>query len=397
MVGTAIRRSVARAIPSAEPGPRSLRCSDDVVLDDDHHRLGAEGEAAANVAYLGGDDRDDGLFQSAVVARLAVEGPPTQLRNRANQRFHAAKVSYLETAIGAAPQKSARDTVSKTPNDNVNEVRIVAGALTVRRWRPGGRRGQGGKDGLDDAGAVEPGLAHTSSPAWHARGRRPAAPAARTLQAAVQQAFARQEVQHLGGEAADRALLDGDQHLVLGARDGGTRSSSSGLAKRASATVVERPPAPSSSAASRQSCQPRAEGQQRHLGALAQDAALADLQARAALRHVDADAVAARIAEGDRAVVDRRPRCATMWRSSASSPAAITTMLGRLARKVDVEGAAMGRRHRRRRSRPGRSGSAPAGSGSPRRARPGRRRAAGRSNRSPRRASALRSRGRRRR
>jgi hypothetical protein len=47
--------------------------------------------------------------------------------------------------------------------------------------------------------------------------------------------------------------------------------------------------------------------------------------------HLDADALAARVAEGDRAVV-MAAAVATMWTSSASSPAAITTKPGRFAR-----------------------------------------------------------------
>ena len=51
--------------------------------------------------------------------------------------------------------------------------------------------------------------------------------------------------------------------------------------------------------------EPRAERQHRDRGALAHDAALADLQRHADFRHVDADAVAARIAQRGRPVVDR--------------------------------------------------------------------------------------------
>ena len=58
----------------------------------------------------------------------------------------------------------------------------------------------------------------------------------------------------------------------------------------------------------------RAEVQDRDLGALAQDAALADLERRAPRRQLDADALAARIAEGRGPVVDLRrpsPPCAS--------------------------------------------------------------------------------------
>ena len=81
-------------------------------------------------------------------------------------------------------------------------------------------------------------------------------------------------------------------------------SSSSGFMKRASAMVVDRPCAASSSAASRIG-EAGAERQQRDLGALADDAALADLQRNADFGHLDAAAFAARIAQRARAVVDR--------------------------------------------------------------------------------------------
>ena len=88
--------------------------------------------------------------------------------------------------------------------------------------------------------------------------------------------------------------------------------------------------------------QPRAERQQRDRRALAHDAALADLKRRAALGQLDADALAARIAEGD---------------GPSSIAAAVATMCielrlvgrrhhheaGQAARIGDVEGAGMGR------------------------------------------------------
>ena len=61
------------------------------------------------------------------------------------------------------------------------------------------------------------------------------------------------------------------------------------------------------------------------------------------LRHVDADALAARIAERDRARHRWAAAVATMCTSSASSAAAITTMFGQAAQIGDVEGAGMGR------------------------------------------------------
>ena len=79
---------------------------------------------------------------------------------------------------------------------------------------------------------------------------------------------------------------------------------SSGLAKRASATVVDRPKAASWSAAFRHLGKPRAERQDGDRRAFAHDAALADLERHALGRQLDADALAARIAEGARPVVD---------------------------------------------------------------------------------------------
>ncbi len=76
------------------------------------------------------------------------------------------------------------------------------------------------------------------------------------------------------------------------------------MAKRASATVVDRPKAASWSAALRHSCSAGTERQQRHGRAFAQDAALADLERDAFGRQRHAEAFAARITEGGGAVVD---------------------------------------------------------------------------------------------
>ena len=84
-----------------------------------------------------------------------------------------------------------------------------------------------------------------------------------------------------------------------------SRSTSSGLAKRASATVVDSPSAASSSAAFRHSPSRVPKDKQRHLVALAHDAALADLERLAFRRHRHAEAFAARIAQRRRPVVDR--------------------------------------------------------------------------------------------
>ena len=103
-------------------------------------------------------------------------------------------------------------------------------------------------------------------------------------------------------EAADRALLDGDQKLVLGGEaqdelaverlgeprvgDGGRKAARRKLLGRLQRLG-----------------EARAERQDRDPRALAHDPALADRQRLAALRHLDADAVAARIAQRDRAAV----------------------------------------------------------------------------------------------
>ena len=80
-------------------------------------------------------------------------------------------------------------------------------------------------------------------------------------------------------------------------------SRSRGLAKRASATVVESPRAASSSAAFSASASRVPRRQDRDPRAFAHDPSLADRQRDAALGHLDADAVAARVAQRDRAAV----------------------------------------------------------------------------------------------
>jgi hypothetical protein len=76
-------------------------------------------------------------------------------------------------------------------------------------------------------------------------------------------------------------------------------SSSSGLAKRASAMVGVRPRAAQRLGRLLHLLQPRAEIQERDAVALADHPALADLQRFAALGHLDAHALAARVAERD--------------------------------------------------------------------------------------------------
>ena len=173
----------------------------------------------------------------------------------------------------------------------------------------------------------------------------------------------------------------GDQHLVLARRGAGSSSRSSGLAKRASATVVESPRAASSSAAFSASASRAPSDRMAIREPSRRIAALADRQRLAALRQLDADALAARIAQRDRAVVVRG-----RGRDHVHELGLVGRRHHHHVRQAgeigDVEGAGVGRRRRRRRGRRGRWRSGPAGSGSRRRARPGRSRAAGRSNRS---------------
>ena len=190
-------------------------------------------------------------------------------------------------------------------------------------------------------------------------------------------------------EAADGAFLDGDQHLVLARRAGRISSRVERLGearvgdggRTARARRARRRP----SALRRAAC--------RATGCATREPSrtmrpLPIAQRLAALGQLDADALAARIAEGDRAGRRwrrRSPPCAPARpRRPAPSPPCPAGSRDRRCRS-----AGMGRRRRRRPARRGRWRSAPAGSGSPRRAPPGRRRAAGRSNRSRRTASAL--------
>ena len=80
---------------------------------------------------------------------------------------------------------------------------------------------------------------------------------------------------------------------------------SSGLAKRASATVVEMPCAASVSAALMHSASRVPSDSSATVVPSRDDAAAADFERHADLRHLDADAVAARIAQRGRPVVDR--------------------------------------------------------------------------------------------
>src|SRR5262249_10163889 len=70
------------------------------------------------------------------------------------------------------------------------------------------------------------------------------------LKPMVERAMLSQRLQHVGAKPTDRALLDGDEHLML-ARKPQDRSTSNGLAEPASATRRGRPWAARAPTASR--------------------------------------------------------------------------------------------------------------------------------------------------
>ena len=205
-------------------------------------------------------------------------------------------------------------------------------------------------------------------------------------QAPVEHPLLGEELRHVAAEPADRALLDGDQRLRDRARGRGSAPRSSGLAKRASATVGRMPRARQRLGRLQALGEPRAEGQDRNPLPFQHDPPAADLQ-----RHARA-----------RACPPRRPRRAESGRRSAGRrspppsppcapapprppPPSPRSRAGRRDRRRRTP--RHGSARRRRPARPGRWRSAPAAAGSPRRAPPGRSRAAGRSSRSRRTAS----------
>ena len=201
---------------------------------------------------------------------------------------------------------------------------------------------------------------------------------AANLEPAIEQTVLGERLQHERAEAADRTSSTVNSTSCSRASRN-KRSTSSGLAKRASATVVDRPCAANSSAAFRH-WQDRAPYRTAQPGTFAQDAALTDLERPAFFRHRHAAAFAARIAQRRRPIVDRHggglPCAPARLRRpppSARSPA------GGRDRRCRRRRHASARRHRPVRRGPWRS--APATAGSPRRARPGHQRAAGTSNR----------------
>ena len=161
------------------------------------------------------------------------------------------------------------------------------------------------------------------------------------LEAGIQCPAFGQQLQHMRAEAADRAFLDQNQNLVLagephdqvlverlGKARVGNRSRQAGCVQ-----FVRRQQAFAQTAAKRQ---------ESDLGPLADHAALADLQNLSALRQVDADTLATRVAEGDRTLViggGRRHHVA-QFRFVAGRHHHETRQAGEIGR---VETASMGR------------------------------------------------------
>ena len=115
-------------------------------------------------------------------------------------------------------------------------------------------------------------------------------------------ALAREEMEDLAAEAAVGPLLDGDEHLVL-AREAQHEVAVDGLCEArirhgggeaARAKLLRRP---------QRRAEPAAEGEDRDGASLPQHPPAPDLERNALLRHLDADALPAGIAEGDRPLV----------------------------------------------------------------------------------------------
>ena len=200
--------------------------------------------------------------------------------------------------------------------------------------------------------------------------------------AAVEHALLGERLQHMAAEAADRAFLDRHQHFVVARRAacqqlaverlGETRIGDARRNRRAP-RVPRRPSAPR-----RAACRARGSPPDRPRGASVPCRWRA---ARPPSGMLDADPVAARIAQRDRALRHGPPRSPPYARvRPRPPPPSPRNSAGRTDRRCRTS--RHGSRRRRRRGRRGRWRSAPAGSGSPRHAPPDRRRAAGRSNRS---------------
>ena len=146
-------------------------------------------------------------------------------------------------------------------------------------------------------------------------------------QLAVEQAGAGEEGRDVAAEAADAAFFDGQQHLVLAGEPGDQL----GVERLHEAGVGDggrEPEGRELLGCCERLAKAGAVGEEGNARALADDAALADLEDRCRVR-ADRRRDRRRAGSGRRSGRRRRRRrCATMWRSSASSPAAISTMSG---------------------------------------------------------------------
>ena len=126
------------------------------------------------------------------------------------------------------------------------------------------------------------------------------------FQAAVQRAVLRKSLQHLRAKTADRAFLDRDQHLVI-LREAKHQVDVERLGEARIGDRRGEPMRRQRVGGLHAFGKPRSVRQQRDRVAFAQDAALADFERYAEFRHIDADAVSARIAKADGAVIDAPP------------------------------------------------------------------------------------------
>ena len=127
------------------------------------------------------------------------------------------------------------------------------------------------------------------------------------LEAVLEQAVLGKQVQDVGTEAADRPFLDRDQDFML-ARQALDQVGIERFGKPRVRHRRRQPERREFFRGARTFGKAGSEREKCNLAALADNSALADLEGYADLRHVHPDPVAARIAEGGRAVVDGRRR-----------------------------------------------------------------------------------------
>src|ERR1700728_4787957 len=124
------------------------------------------------------------------------------------------------------------------------------------------------------------------------------------LDPAVENAMLGERLHHVRAEAADRAFLYGEEHLVLAGEAEQQidieRLGEAGVGDRCRQTVGGEFVGRLETFA-----EPRAEREQRDLGTFAQDAAFADFERLAFFRHLHAEALAPRIAQRRWPVIDR--------------------------------------------------------------------------------------------